>query len=255
MYDIVVGLLQPYRLLFLLLGLAVLRLWWQRRTGPRGLILLTMVFAGLTAISIPGVAHVALGSLEWQYERVERRPREAQAIVVLTSSMWLVDPEGHRVELDADSVARCQHAVELYCQGPPCPVVVSGGKVDPDVPGPTTAAVMAEFLRTLGVKPGDLIVEEVSRTTFENAVESGKWLRRRQLDNVLLVTDAVDMMRALRCFHKQGIAAIPAPCHYRTSPFRPTLFTFLPSAGAAQHCQRVWHEWLGMAWYWVQGRL
>jgi len=71
----------------------------------------------------------------------------------------------------------------------------------------------------------------------------------------LLVTDAVDMVRAVGCFRKQDVQVIPAACHYRATPFQPTLFTFLPSAGAVRNCQRVSHEWLGVAWYGAHGRL
>jgi uncharacterized SAM-binding protein YcdF (DUF218 family) len=255
MYEFAVGLLQPYRLLFLLLGLAILNLWRKPRETRRGLRLLTTVYLALLALSTPAVAHLALGSLEWQYAPLERRPAEAQAIVVLASCVRFVSPDETRVELDEDSVARCLYAVELYRQGPPCPVVLSGGKVDPQAPGPATAQAMADFLRQLGVKPTDLIVEGASRTTFENAVESARLLMSRRLSSVLLVTDAVDMFRAVRCFEKQGVAVIPAPCHYRATPFQATLFTFLPSHKAVSNCHRVWHEWLGTVWYWLQGRI
>jgi uncharacterized SAM-binding protein YcdF (DUF218 family) len=166
-----------------------------------------------------------------------------------------VSEDETRYELDEDTLARCRYAAELYRQGPACPVLVSGGKVDPGMPGPPMGQAMAAYLRELGVRAADLIVEDTSRSTFENAVESAKLLKHHQLDNALLVTDAVDMFRAVRCFEKQGVGVTPAPCHYRAQGFRPTVFTFLPSSTALLNCERVAHEWLGVVWYWMHGRI
>jgi uncharacterized SAM-binding protein YcdF (DUF218 family) len=146
-------------------------------------------------------------------------------------------------------------AARLYSQGPPCLVMASGGKVDPQDPGPSYAAVMGGFLEQLGVKKADLVREEGSRTTYENAVECAKLLKDRGIERVVLVVDAVDMFRAAGCLRKQGVEVVPAPCHYRATRFRLSVHTFLPNPGAAANIQRVWHEWLGVAWYWTTGRL
>jgi uncharacterized SAM-binding protein YcdF (DUF218 family) len=132
---------------------------------------------------------------------------------------------------------------------------VSGGKVDPEDPGPAFARVMAEFLQKQGVSAADLIVEDTSRTTYENAVESARALKQRRLDRVVLVVDAVDMYRAVRCFERQGIEVTPAASYYRAKPFQFSPLTLVPNANAVRNVQRVSHEWLGTAWYWCLGRL
>jgi uncharacterized SAM-binding protein YcdF (DUF218 family) len=179
-------------------------------------------------------------------------PKDAQAIVVLAAGFRPPDNTRLRAELDEDTLQRCLHAAELYRQRP-CTVIVSGG--DPDEPGPVCAQVMCEFLVHLGVKPSDIVVEDKSRTTYENAVECTKVLKQRQIRNAVLIVDAVDMLRALACFRNQGMELAPSPCHHRATEFGPTFFDFVPNLRAGQNCQRVWHEWLGMAWYWLKGRL
>jgi len=114
---------------------------------------------------------------------------------------------------------------------------------------------MADFLLRQGVKESDLVLEESSRTTYENAVESTKLLKERGLRNAVLVTDAVDMFRAVRCFRGQGMELLPSPCHYRAARFETSFRQFVPNPGAVRSCHRVWHEWLGTLWYWVHGRL
>jgi len=204
---------------------------------------------------MPALAFVALGTLEWRYPPLAQRPADAQGIVILSAGLMPPAAWRPQAELDEDALLRCLYGAELYHQGPPCPVLVSGGKVDPEMRGPSHARAMADFLERLRVAPADLILEQGSRTTFENAVECGKQLDKCRLRKVLLVTDAVDMLRAELCFQKQGIEVIPAACHYRAVSFDASVLDFLPSPGAARHCQRVGHEWLGTAWYALRGRL
>jgi uncharacterized SAM-binding protein YcdF (DUF218 family) len=248
MYRFVVDLLQPYPLLYLLTGLAIANLWRKRRESRGRLAVVTLAFVALALPSIPAVCHLALGSLEWQYPPAEQKPAGVQAIVVLAAG-W------GAAELDEDSIRRCRHAARLYHQGGPCPVLVSGGKVDPESPAPPCAELMRDFLVQLGVRPPDIIVEDTSRTTYENAVESVKLLRRHRLHRAVLITDAADMFRAIACFRKQGVEVAPSACHYRATRLEGSYLDFLPSPVAGCGCQRAWHEWLGAGWYWLWGRI
>jgi uncharacterized SAM-binding protein YcdF (DUF218 family) len=157
--------------------------------------------------------------------------------------------------MDEDTLYRCFHAADLYHQGEGCPVLVSGGKVDPQSPQPACAVLMRDFLVQLGVRPADLIVEDASRTTYENAVECRKVLDSRHIRQVVLITDAVDMLRAEGCFRQQGLEVTPSPCRYRAVHWGSTLLDTLPEPNAARNCQRAWHECLGEVWYWIQGRI
>jgi len=133
--------------------------------------------------------------------------------------------------------------------------VVCGGKPDPEKPGPTCAAVMSEFLRSVGVSSSDVVLDEESRTTYENAVEAARLLKDRGIQRVMLVVDAVDMPRAAACLRKQDIEVVPSPCHYRATTFRPSVFSIVPNPDAAIGFRRVWHEWLGLLWYRLRGRI
>jgi uncharacterized SAM-binding protein YcdF (DUF218 family) len=249
MYRWIVDLLQPYALAYLATGLAIANLWRKRAGRPRWLALVTVAFLLLTALSMPAVGYLAVGSLEWRYPPLEQRPEDTEAIVVLAGGT-----RGER-ELDEDTLRRCLHAAELYRQGRPCPVLVSGGKADPSSQVPACSRLMSDFLVQLGVSKQDLIVEDRSRTTYENAVECRRLLEQHRLAQVVLVTDAVDMYRTVRCFRKQGVAVVPSPCHYRARGWGWSVLGFLPNPNAARGVTRAWHEWLGMGWYWLRGRV
>jgi uncharacterized SAM-binding protein YcdF (DUF218 family) len=255
MYHLITGLLQPTLLCSLLSIAALAWLWRKRRESRRRLLCLTVPFAALMVLCVPAVGYLALGTLEWSYPPLERRPDDTEAIVVLSG--YVAPPGGARLqpEMGEDTVQRCLKAAELYHQGRPCPVLVSGGKVHPDTPGPTLAEVMRDFLLRLGVKPSDVIVEDQSRTTYENAVESCRLLRERGLTRTVLVTDAIHLGRALGCFRKQGFEPVPCGCRYRATAFRTTLGQFLPNPASARGCAEACHEWFGTIWYRLCGRI
>jgi uncharacterized SAM-binding protein YcdF (DUF218 family) len=105
---------------------------------------------------------------------------------------------------------------------------VTMGTLDPGSPIPPVSLLMRAFLVHLGVSAVDVVIEDRSRTNYESAVETRRILERRKVRGVLLVTEAVHMLRSLHCFCKQGVEAVPAACHHRATQFRCTLGTFLP---------------------------
>jgi uncharacterized SAM-binding protein YcdF (DUF218 family) len=255
MSGLLMGLLDPYRLLFLFLGVGIVSFWCRRRVPVGRLLLTTLSFASLTLLSTPAIAHLSLGTFEWCYPPVERRPNDAEAIVVLGGGMDPPDATRLHAEMNSDTLFRCLHAALVYRGGKPCPVVVCGGRISPGPSTPPLAQLMRDFLRDQGVQDDEIIVEDRSRTTHENAVECRKLLDQRRIHKVILVTDALHMFRAVRSFRKQGIQAVPSACHHSATQFEWTVSDFLPSANAVRNHQRAFHEWLGCAWYWVRGYL
>jgi uncharacterized SAM-binding protein YcdF (DUF218 family) len=255
LYQFVSLLARPYTFLMLLVGLALINTWRKYRDSRRALLLAILPFLALTLISLPAVSHVALGTLEWPYPPRAHRPSHAKAIVVLSAGIRQANAVRIRDELSDNSLHRCLHAAEVYHQGPRLSVVVTGGHPDPRTIGPADGDLMRDFLLTQGVDRSDLIVENTARSTYENARESRKLLEPRQIREVILVTDASHMLRAVRCFRKQGIRVTPSPCHHLVTPFVWSIAAFLPSAGAASVCVEAAHEWLGIAWYWLHGRI
>ena len=85
---------------------------------------------------------------------------------------------------------------------------------------------------------------------------------RRSLDpeapllrGYVLVTDAAHMRRSLAVFRATGLEVIPAPCNYFAGRFRWSPQMLLPASGALDNVDYAAHEWLGLAWYRLHGRL
>lgn len=254
-YRFVVALLQPFPLFYLVTLVALVSLWRSRAASRRQLLLAIIPFGLLGVVSLPAVSYLALGSLEWCYAPQEKVPDDAGAIVVLSGYVRPPSDAVPEAELGYDTLLRCLHAAKLY-KAKPRLVVVSGGKVDPDTPGPTLAQAMRDFLVGQGVRESDLLAEERSTTTYENAAYSGDLLSQRGVVDIVLVTSASHMRRGEACFRALGFRVTPSACDYRTrgSPWSFSSFVW-PDPHAAAGVGLAVHEWLGMAWYWLNGRV
>jgi uncharacterized SAM-binding protein YcdF (DUF218 family) len=253
MYGFLGYLCQPYVLLLLLTGAALANLWRRRKETARRLLLPCIPYLMLVVLSVPAVSYFVVGSLEWQ--QPPAASPDADTIVVLGGGVLPADAGRPRAELDASSTFRCLHAAELYHRRKPCRILVSSGNPLPDESVPPCADLMAALLRQLGVKESDLLIENTSRTTYENAVESRKLLDKLAAGKVILVTEGIHLHRAALCFRKQGVAVEPSGCRYRATEFKPSAGLFLPSLSGIAGYQETSHEWLGIVWYWFCGRI
>jgi uncharacterized SAM-binding protein YcdF (DUF218 family) len=253
MYYVVAELLRPLVMAYVAVAVALFALW-RSRASRRRLIALTAAVVLLALLSLPVTSYLALGSLEWSYPPLATRPRDVPAIVVLAGAMCPAAFDESQFEPGADTLYRCLRAAELY-RAESCPIVVSGGKVHPTDAGPPLAEVMRDFLLTQGVRPDDLIVESSSRTTYENAVDSARLLNDQDIHRVVLVTDAAHLRRAVACFRKQGLDVVPCGCHYRALGRNGGPADYLPDPSAAAGVEDAAHEWFGLAFYWLTGRI
>jgi len=255
MYLFIVNLLQPFTLLFLMAAITLANLWrkdWEMR---RRLLWLTIPFILLALFCTPAMAFLAARMFERHYPPLPERPDHAEAIVVLSGGVCPPNKNQKQSRPSYRTLLRCLRAAELYRQGIPCPVVVSGGKVDLSRPGKPDAHIMRDFLIQMGIMETDLIVEDRSMDTYENAVESRRLLEHRGIDNIVLVTDAIHLYRAGLCFSKLGLTVTPAGCNYLASEFQIHLFQFLPRIEGAGKNQVVFHEVLGLIWFWFRSRI
>jgi uncharacterized SAM-binding protein YcdF (DUF218 family) len=239
-YRFIVQLAQPYTFAIVLLGV-ILVVARRRYVGKRrALNLALLCYTVLLLMSLTPVSYLAYGSLEWRYEPLKAAPADVPALVVLGGG--------------SESLRRCERAAALFRPDVHTLVLASGGRLRAD--GPTEADDMRGWLVRLGVSPSAVVAEGEGQSTHENAVRCAAILRERGVGRAVLVTDAVHMPRAVACFRKQGIEVVPAPGEWmaqRTEWQLPEYY--LPKAGSAAHCEYALREWLGLAWYWLRGRI
>lgn len=144
--------------------------------------------------------------------------------------------------LNATTVARVRHAVALLHAGRGELLVVSGG---PRRRGrPSAAPAMAALAERLGVARERILLEGRSSRTSENAREVAALLGADSRE-VLLVTSALHMRRAVLSFRRNGVIAAPAPVPHvpGEDPERATVVG------------QTLHELIGLAYYRFAGWL
>ena len=113
---------------------------------------------------------------------------------------------------------RAGQAFYLYKTGAVQKILISGGSGNlPFQPKDVSdeGQMTAQFLMMAGVRPGDLVLENKSRNTHENALFAALMLRQRfRTNQCVLVTSAWHMRRAMACFQKEGIVVTPFPGNF-----------------------------------------
>ena len=132
----------------------------------------------------------------------EVAPRPADAIVVLGSSVGI---DG---TLTRDSLQRTVHGILLYKRGL-APLLVLSGTERPEYP--SEAEMRARLARDFGVPPEAIVTEGGVQTTRDEARRSRARLVPRGVRRILLVSDALHLLRARPLFEGEGFEVVVAP--------------------------------------------
>jgi uncharacterized SAM-binding protein YcdF (DUF218 family) len=93
--------------------------------------------------------------------------------------------------------------------------------------------------------PAELLLEETSRTTWENAQQVR--LLRPALVRIALASSALHLPRARQAFEASGFQVCEWPVHYEALPLRGP-WVIWPGSTATRKTEAALHEWLG-SWY------
>lgn len=185
--------------------------------------------AGLSLCAILSVAWLALAVQIVCYS-YQVSDQSAQAAVVLGAAVWGNHPSPvYRERLNA--------AIRLYQQGRVQTLVFTGGT--PELGYPAEADVARAYGLQQGLPGERILVENKSRSTYENLLQASRLLRGAGLHTVLLVSDPLHMQRAMYIAHDLGMEAQPAP----TSSSR--VQSWSSRAGF------LWRETWAMVEYWL----
>lgn len=151
---------------------------------------------------------------------------------------------------------RLTDAVVLYKKGLVRKLLITGG--DGNLIGRKSpeAEKTEPFLLQMGVHPEDILLENVSRNTHENALLSKQLLDSQRLTNTkfLLITSASHMPRSIGCFKKVGLNIQPFPAHFvGEKPSWKTSYWLTPDSRAFSNWEIIFKEWVGYAVYYVKG--
>lgn len=253
-YEIASRLAEPFTMLMVL---AVLGLLGLAKGGFlknwAGRLVLTAVGV-LYVLALPPTAGLLVRTLEQEAFQEADPPADAQAVVVISAGV-ATQADGPP-KLSPGSMERSRAAADVYHAVGPLPVLACGGNTSRLDPPQPDARLMVDFLALIGVPEGDLTAEEQSLSTYENAVEAKRLAEGRGWNRIILVTDAMHLRRARRCFERQGFTVYGSPSSRRSRPLPKNYALWgLPWFESLSESQMVLHEWLGTAWYMYHDRL
>ncbi|MDG1331867.1 MAG: YdcF family protein [Crocinitomicaceae bacterium] len=105
---------------------------------------------------------------------------------------------------------RIFQAITLYRTGKVKKILISGDSGYITDRGLHEAKQMKSILVKWGFPPEDILTEDISKNTHENAMETAKILKdHKELKTYLLVTSGTHMRRSLACFKKEGLNCTP----------------------------------------------
>lgn len=122
------------------------------------------------------------------------------------------------------------------------PIIISGGASFKRLPEAHTAK---NFLVSLGIRTEDIIPEEKSRDTYENAIETKKIAQIFGFKKILLITSAYHMKRSNLIFSKY-FEVVPLPVGYKCSKRSYDFLSFLPNAHDMTGVAIAIKEYLGI---------
>ncbi|WP_417584882.1 YdcF family protein [Nitrincola sp.] len=215
--------------------------------GRRFLGGLLVFFAGLSLwlLGLPVISYSLQQSLEHFPPVSMEAVSSAEVIVVLGGGRAFDGAEyGWPDAPSEQTISRLAYSAFLQRQSG-LPILLTGGRVYGEE---YSEAELMQWLLKSGFDLSADWVEDRSRNTYENAAYSAEMLRQAGLSQVVLVSQAWHLNRAVPVFEAQGLQVLPAPIQFATPPPE-GLVSWLPTSYHFRQSSQALHEWLGLFVY------
>ena len=156
-------------------------------------------------------------------------------------------------------IDRIWQTISLYKEHKARKILISGDNGYIFDKGLHEAEQIKEILVKWGIPERDILVENKSRNTYENAVETKKILESRlpHATRFLLVTSGKHMRRANACFVHAGLKCDTFSTDLYTGPKRAYTFEeyIIPDVSTMNDWQSLNKEMVGYIAYWITGKI
>ncbi len=195
------------------------------------------------------------GAWEGDLQPAESMQNKSDVCVVLGGMSTFHEPSG-RICF-TQSADRLLQAVDLYKKGFISKIIISGGTARLIQKNRPESIHLKEYLLTLGIPAQSVLIDSLSRNTYENSINSMELIKANGWNKkIVLVTSAFHMKRAAKCFEKVEFTVYP----YTTDILKGTSsITFsdvvIPSVSVLNNWDYLIREWVGIIMYWLNGYL
>jgi uncharacterized SAM-binding protein YcdF (DUF218 family) len=185
-------------------------------------------------------------------QHTELQPQYDAAIIL--SGMITYDHSFDRLQFNRRN-DRLMQAIELYRAGRVKKLFFTGGSGSLIHRDKKESHMVKRFLASIGIPEEDILIEDESDNTHENAQYS-KIILMQNFNNgkYLLITSAFHMRRAVACFNKQEIVVTPYSVDRYSGPRKFQLnHLLIPNAETLFNWDSLVHEIVGYLVYKLMG--
>lgn len=251
------ALLSPSNLLIFLFILGTLLVVFRYRSAALKILVPTSLLA-LMITAYP-VSDWLMEPLEKRFSAPQSLPTDIDGIILLGGGEDLprsISWQSKEVGQAGDRFIGTKELAQIY---PQAPIIFTGGvgqlslhsHLSKSLQAQTTP-LGAQILQALGIDPQRLIIESLSRNTYENFANIQPLLPN-PTGRYLLVTSAFHMPRSVGIARTFNLNVIPFPVDYRSShaDLRSWDFDFY---GHLRALEPAWKEWIGLTAYYFTGK-
>ena len=229
--------------------------------SPLGLIIILLFFGvfrkrmlpsmigliNLIILSLPIVSRQLIKLLEQNFRPTTPSGiARADTVVVLSGMVTLIEKnDGIHYEF-SEAVDRIFAGINLLKIGKAQKIILTRGKLPWSV-GVPEGEFLAEFIQSQGINPNRILLSEIVQNTNDEAKAISRMLPKNS--EVILVTSAFHMPRAVKVFQNQNLKVIPYPVDFRSSVKKINIIDFLPQASAFKDSNFYFREIIGRAYY------
>lgn len=262
--DLIEAFLWPPGNIILLLLFAVLLIAVFRTRKLPALILLCITAASLYLFSTELVSSALLKNLENRHPSIDfteeglenfasrfesGQEHEGQKSIIAVLGGGTVPGSPDKIAIRPDALSRLSGAFLLH-RHTGFPVIVSGGIVRDRENIISEAELYASWLKTAGVDRENIIIENRSTTTAENAAQIINLLRDESpKPRLILVTSAYHMPRSVYSFSAYTGEIITAPVDFKAVRSSLIFQSFLPDLNHLRNSSIAMREYLGLIIY------
>lgn len=217
-----------------------------------------LLWAGIGLLLIftnPFLSNLAI--LSWEpdfksFEEIENR----EIGIVLTGVTNLSKTAYDRTFFNKGA-DRITHALQLYRMGKIKKILITGGQGLNPVNPQSEAELLKRFLLMTGMPESDILIEDQSKNTAQNAQFTKAFLEQNKISTdqeFILITSAFHMYRAKACFDKVGLNSVTFPTDYYSHDVKYDIPSLLfPDPYSLEYWTKLFKEWIGIIVYKLVG--
>ncbi|NVN94994.1 MAG: YdcF family protein [Bacteroidetes bacterium] len=193
----------------------------------------------------------------WEFDFPEKSfPKEQYDVgIVLSGDIVSYDYRTEKL-IFRQQADRLIQAIDLYKQGKIKKILLTGGSGQLSFSNQPEASFMKKHAVKLGISENDILLDSISKNTFQNAAISKKMLEVAFPNGgrFLLITSALHIRRSLAVFKKASIIVDAYPTSKLTG-IRLYNFEhlFVPHVSSFESWSDLIHEWVGYIIYKIMG--